>query len=69
MSKARDVSVALEGVRRRFERWRRAHRPRSRISDSLWAAAVRAAGTCGIHRVLPAGVKDLFPAARGRCGE
>jgi hypothetical protein len=50
MSKACDLSATLEGVRRRFERWRRTHRPRSRISDSLWAAAVRATGTCGIHR-------------------
>jgi len=48
--KALGVGVQLEGVRRRFERWRRAHRPRSRIPERLWAAAVRAAGTCGICR-------------------
>jgi hypothetical protein len=43
-------SVGLEGVRKRFERWRRAHEPCSRIPDALWAAAVRVAGTCGLHR-------------------
>lgn len=44
------VGVQLEAVRRRFERWRRAHRPRARIPARLWAAAVRAAGTYGICR-------------------
>ena len=46
--KTRDLSARLEGVRRRFERWRRTHRVRSRIPDSLWAAAVKMAGTWGI---------------------
>jgi hypothetical protein len=49
-----DFAIRLEGVRERFERWRRTHRARSRIPDSLWAAAVRAAGTCGIHRTSKA---------------
>lgn len=44
------VGVQLEAVRRRFERWRRAHRPRARIPARLWAAAVTAAGTYGICR-------------------
>ena len=52
--RTRDLPVGLEGVRERFERWRRTHEPRSRIPDSLWAAAVRAAGTCGIHRASKA---------------
>jgi hypothetical protein len=49
-SRTRDLPAGLEGVRRRFERWRRTHRTHSRIPGSLWAAAVRAAGTHGIHR-------------------
>ena len=49
-SKTRSRSAGLEGVRRRFERWRRSHRARSRIPTSLWAAAVRMAATHGIHR-------------------
>jgi hypothetical protein len=46
---ARDPSVPLEGVRRRFERWRRTRRGRSRVPEGLWAAAVKAARGCGIH--------------------
>jgi hypothetical protein len=47
---ARDVPAGLEGVRRRFERWRNSHRARSRIPDLLWAAAVKMAQSYGIHR-------------------
>ena len=49
-SKPHSLPAGLEGVRRRFEHWRRAHRVRSRISDTLWGEAVRMAGTCGLHR-------------------
>ena len=52
-----DLPAALEGVRRRFEQWRRTHRRRSRIPDSLWAAAVKMAdryGLCRTARALPA---------------
>jgi hypothetical protein len=48
--KAGGVSVQLEGVRRRFERWRRTRRVRSQVPESLWAAAVKMAGVCGVHR-------------------
>ena len=44
-SKTRDLPAGLEGVRRRFERWRRTRRGASRIPDPLWAAAVKVAGT------------------------
>jgi hypothetical protein len=44
----------LEAVRRRFERWRLTHTPRSRIPDALWDAAVRLAGRCGVHRTARA---------------
>jgi len=58
--KTRDLSARLEGVRRRFERWRRTHRVRSRIPDSLWAAAVKMAGTYGIHRAAKALRLDYY---------
>lgn len=45
---------SLEAVRGRFEQWRRTRECRSRIPDALWAAAVRVAGTCGIHRTAQA---------------
>lgn len=40
----------LEGVRRRFERWRRTRKVLSRIPEPLWAAAVKVAGGSGISR-------------------
>ena len=50
----RDLPTALEGVRRRFERWRQTRTARSRIPDSLWAAAVKMAGRYGLHRTARA---------------
>jgi len=43
------LPAKLEVVRRQFDRWRKAHRPRSRIPDSLWDVAVRTAGRHGLH--------------------
>ena len=54
--KTRDVPAPLEDVRRRFAEWRRTHRARSRLPNSLWAAAVKMAGKYGLHctaRALP----------------
>lgn len=51
---ARELPAPLEGIRRRFEQWRRTHRPRSRIPDSLWAAAVKMAGIYGLCRTARA---------------
>ena len=49
-NKTHDIPAGLEGVRRRFEHWRGAHKARSRIPVGLWATAVRAAGSYGLHR-------------------
>ena len=56
----RDLPARLEGVRRRFERWRRTRRVRSRIPEPLWASAVKAAGTYGIHRTAKALRLDYY---------
>lgn len=45
----RNVPARLEGLSRRLDRWRRARKGRSRIPETLWASAVRAAGQYGIH--------------------
>ena len=45
-----ELPAGLERVRRRFEQWRQTHKPPSRISVRLWAAAAKAAGTHGLHR-------------------
>jgi hypothetical protein len=58
--KAEDLSIRLEGVRRRFERWRRTRRFRSRVPESLWAAAVKMAGVCGVHRTARALRVDYY---------
>ena len=49
-NKTRDIPSGLESVRRRFECWRKTRPTHSRIPDSLWAAAVTAAGRYGICR-------------------
>ena len=48
--KTRDLPARLEELRGRFERWRAARRPRSRIPDELWASAVKATARYGLHR-------------------
>jgi hypothetical protein len=59
-SKTQALPAGLEDVRRRLERWRQAHRTRSRIPASLWAAAARAASRCGIHRTSRALRLDYY---------
>ncbi len=52
--KRHGLPAELEAVRRRFEAWRRAHAPRSRIPDSLWRAAAKMAGRFGLCRAARA---------------
>jgi len=54
------LSARLEGIRQRFERWRRTRNAGARIPDVLWAAAVRAAGRHGIHRTARALRLDYY---------
>jgi len=53
-NKKRGHPAKLEAVRRRFERWRRTHRRRSRIPDALWRTAAKMAGWYGLHRTARA---------------
>ena len=55
-----DLPARLEGLRRRFEVWRRTRKVRSRIPESLWAAAVKLAGRYGIHRTAKALRVDYY---------
>ena len=59
-SKTHVLPAGLEDVRRRLERWRQTHQTRSRIPESLWAAAARAASRCGIHRTSRALRLDYY---------
>ena len=45
-----ELPARLEGLRRRFERWRAARTGRSRIPEALWASAALAANTYGTSR-------------------
>ena len=44
------VPPELEGVRRRFERWRRTRSKKTRVPERLWQAGVAVAGSCGASR-------------------
>ena len=52
--KAGGLPAKLEAVRRRFERWRQSHKPRSRMPDSLWTMAAKMAGVYGLHHTARA---------------
>ena len=49
-NRTRKLPARLRGVQQRFERWRRGCEGRTRIPDSLWAAAVKMAHAYGISR-------------------
>ena len=74
-SKTRALPSRLEGLRRRFERWRRTRKIGSRIPETLWAAAVKLAEAYGIHPTAKALGVDYYslkkrleekPASRSR---
>lgn len=50
IGKTRGLPARLEGVRRRFEKWRRRRKTRARIPEPLWDAAVKMAVAYGLHR-------------------
>ena len=52
--RTRPLPARLDGVQRRFERWRRTRKIPSRIPGPLWAAAARMASTYGISRTAKA---------------
>ena len=52
--KSHSLPARLEGVRRRFEHWRRTREGLSRVPEPLWSAAVEMAVTCGICRTAKA---------------
>jgi len=56
----RDIPARLEGTRRRFDRWRRTRKGRSRIPKALWTSAVKAAGKYGLHPTVQALRLDYY---------
>jgi len=59
-SKRQKLPVPLEGVRRRFEHWRRSRTPGTRIPDSLWQAAAKMARSSGVNRTAKALGLDYY---------
>lgn len=47
--RTRDFPAQLERTCRRFDRWRQTRRGGSRIPETLWALAVKAAGKYGLN--------------------
>ena len=58
--KTRDLPAELERTRRRFERWRRTRKGRSRIPEPLWTSAVKAAGEYGVNKTAQALRLDYY---------
>jgi hypothetical protein len=54
------VPARLEGLRLRFDRWRRTRKGRSRIPETLWTSAVRAAGKYGLNPTAQALRLDYY---------
>jgi len=48
--RTRDFPAQLEGTCRRFDRWRQTRKGGSRIPETLWALAVKAADKFGLNR-------------------
>ena len=60
IKKRQELPRRLEGIQRHIERWRQTCKVRSRIPDSLWAAAVRMARAYGVNRTARALRLDYY---------
>lgn len=58
--RTRGLPARLQGVRRRFEHWRRTRKVRTRIPEPLWDSAVKVAATYGINRTAEAIRVDYY---------
>src|SRR5437867_6113345 len=54
------INPSIERVRQRLEEWRKTHRPRSRIPERLWDAAVRLAANHGLNKAARALHLDYY---------
>jgi hypothetical protein len=50
----------LERIRKRLDAWRKNKKPRTRIPDTLWAAAVQAAAQYGVNKTAKALGLDYY---------
>jgi hypothetical protein len=59
-SRSRINDNTLERIRKRLDAWRKSKKPRTRIPETLWAAAVEEAARCGVNRVAKALGLDYY---------
>ena len=45
-----EIPAGMRRLSRRFERWRKAHKPRAAFPEALWTSAAEAARAHGIYR-------------------
>jgi len=55
-----DTSKAIDRLKKRFDKWRKSHKPRARIPDGLWKSAVQTARQCGLNRTAKALRLDYY---------
>lgn len=55
-----NCSELIDDLQKRFDAWRKSHKPRTRISGRLWDAAVKAAQRHGLHRIARALHLDYY---------
>jgi len=60
ITKRHELPVALQDVRRRFERWRQSRRLGTRIPDALWDAAAKMARLYGVNQTAQALGLDYY---------
>jgi hypothetical protein len=49
-----NASKLIDRLKRRFDKWRKFRKPRTRIPDRLWKAAIQTAQQCGLNRTAKA---------------
>jgi hypothetical protein len=55
-----DASKLIDCLKRRFDKWRKFRKPRSRIPERLWKAAIQTAQQCGLNRTAKALHLDYY---------
>jgi hypothetical protein len=53
-------SKQIDHLQKRFDTWRKTHKPRTRIPHRLWDSAVRHAGQFGLHKTARALHLDYY---------
>jgi len=55
-----DASNLIDRLKRHFDKWRKSRKPRARIPERLWEAAIHTAQKCGLNRTAKALHLDYY---------